>query len=331
MILARAPRLFAIAEPSQVGEARRQILGLAAAAGLDAAQQGKLALVVNELGSNLVKHGDGGQLIARVPEGASAVELLALDRGAGMASVVECFRDGYSTAGSPGTGLGAVRRLALLVDVYSTQPGGTAIVALVGGTAPARLQTGLVSVPKAGEEVCGDAWAVAAEQECPAVMVVDGLGHGLGAADAARLAVRAFDASPDLPPAALVGAIHDALRGSRGAAVAVARIDRARGVVTYAGVGNVTGVVVAAGVGRHLVSGNGTAGHDVHRISEFSYPWGADALLVMHSDGLGSRWQIDRYPGLPGRHPALVSGVLYRDWSRGRDDVTVVAARLGPA
>jgi len=157
---------------------------------------------------------------------------------------------------------------------------------------------------------------------------VDGLGHGLGAADAARLATRAFGEESHLPPAALVGAIHGALRGSRGAAVSVARIDRAREVVTYAGLGNVAGVVSSGGDSRHLVSTNGTAGHDRGRIHEFTYPWPADALLVMHSDGLGSRWQLERYPGLAARHPALVAGVLYRDWSRGRDDVTVVAARL---
>lgn len=327
MIVARAPRPFAITEPSQVGEARRQIVGLAAAVGLDATQQGKLALVINELGGNLVKHGQGGQLIARAPAGSPAIELLAVDQGEGMASVAECFRDGYSTAGSPGTGLGAVRRLAAWVDVYSTRPGGTAILALVGDVRADALATGVVSVAKTGEDVCGDAWAVAAEQECPAVMVVDGLGHGIGAADAARLAVRAFDAAPELPPGAQVAAIHDALRGSRGAAVAVARIDRGRGVATYAGVGNIAGAIVADGIGRHLVSGNGTAGHDVGRINEFSYPWADGALLIMHSDGLGSRWQIERYPGLSDRHPALVAGVLYRDWSRGRDDVTVVAAR----
>jgi anti-sigma regulatory factor (Ser/Thr protein kinase) len=327
VIVERASRPFVITEASQVGEARRQIVGLAAAVGLDATQQGKLALVVNELGGNLVKHGGGGHLIARALAGAPTIELLAVDQGGGMESVAECFRDGYSTAGSPGTGLGAVRRLAARVDVYSTRPGGTAILALVGDVRADGLATGVVSVAQAGQDVCGDAWAVAAEQECPAVMVVDGLGHGVGAADAARLAVRAFDAAPALPPGALVAAIHDALRGSRGGAVAVARIDRARGVVTYAGVGNIAGAIVADGVSRHLVSGNGTAGHDVGRINEFSYPWADGALLIMHSDGLGSRWQIERYPGLPDRHPALVAGVLYRDWSRGRDDVTVVAAR----
>jgi len=329
VITARSPAPFAVVEASQVAEARRQILALAAAAGLGAAEQGKLALVINELGTNLIKHGGGGQMIARAPEGPPAVELLALDRGDGMASVAEAFRDGYSTAGSAGTGLGAVERLATRVDVYSSRPGGTVIRALVGADpAGGPLEIGAVTVAKAGEAVCGDAWAVAAEQECPAVMVVDGLGHGLGAADAARLATRAFGEESHLPPAALVGAIHGALRGSRGAAVSVARIDRAREVVTYAGLGNVAGVVSSGGDSRHLVSTNGTAGHDRGRIHEFTYPWPADALLVMHSDGLGSRWQLERYPGLAARHPALVAGVLYRDWSRGRDDVTVVAARL---
>jgi anti-sigma regulatory factor (Ser/Thr protein kinase) len=326
--LATALAWFPVAESSQVGEARRQILALAASVGLDAAQQGKLALVINELGTNLVKHGGGGQIIARAPDGPPAVELLALDRGAGMTSVADCFRDGFSTAGSSGTGLGAVGRLSARVDVYSTRPGGTAIVALVGREPTAgRLEVGAVSVPRAGEVVCGDAWAVATEQERPAVMVVDGLGHGLGAADAARLAVRTFVAQSTLPPGALIAAIHDTLHGSRGAAVSVARIDGERGVMTYAGLGNVAGVLAGGGEARHLVSGNGTAGHDAGRIHEFSYPWPADALLVMHSDGLGSRWRLDRYPGLHERHPALVAGVLYRDWSRGRDDVTVVAAR----
>lgn len=332
MMVARTVPPFAVHEPSQIGEARRRIVELGASIGLDSDRQGRLALVVNELGSNLVKHASGGVLLIGAVETPAAIEVLAIDRGAGMASVAECFRDGYSTAGSPGTGLGAVQRLAALVDVYTMQPGGTAIVARVaaearragGGTV---LDVGAVSVPKTGEVVCGDGFAVADDGERASVIVVDGLGHGPGAAAAARLAVRAFEAEPGRPPGAQVAAIHDALRGSRGAAVAVARVDGARGVVDYAGLGNIAGTIVSGGVGRHLVSGNGTAGHEAGRINQFTYPWVDDALLVMHSDGLGSRWQIERYPGLPARHPSLVAGVLYRDWSRGRDDVTVVAAR----
>jgi hypothetical protein len=53
-------------------------------------------------------------------------------------------------------------------------------------------------------------------------------------------------------------------------------------------------------------------------------------VLVMYSDGLASHWSLDRLPGLAARHPALLAGVLYRDHSRRRDDVTVVAVQ-GPA
>ncbi|HEY7205210.1 MAG TPA: SpoIIE family protein phosphatase [Methylomirabilota bacterium] len=333
MIVA-SPLSLVVDEPSQIGEARRRILDLAAERGLDADLQGRLALVVNELGSNLVKHGRGGSLLVRTMERPPAVEVLAIDRGTGMTNVEECFRDGYSTAGSPGTGLGAVRRLATLVDVYTMRPGGTAIMARVSVATrpdyrPPALEIGTVSVPKMGEDVCGDGYSVADDQALPSLMVVDGLGHGAGAATAANLAVRAFEAEPGRSPGAQVAAIHDALRGSRGAAVSVACIDRSRGVVTYSGLGNVSGTIVAAdGTSRRMVSANGTAGHAAGHIHEFTYPWSDEAVLVMHSDGLASRWQIERYPGLSSRHPSLVAGVLYRDWSRGRDDVTVVAARL---
>jgi len=331
---ALAPPPFVVAEPSQVGEARRRVLELGASAGLDPVEQGKLALVINELGTNLVKHAGTGVLLVQLLAG-PVVEVLAVDRGPGMSSVADCFRDGFSTAGSPGTGLGAVGRLASVVDVYSTRPGGTVIMARVGGgdrreePRPRRaIEVGALSVAKDGETVCGDAWAAADHPETPALMVVDGLGHGVGAADAAHLATRAFQAVAHQPPGALVAAIHDALRGSRGAAVAVARLDRSRAVVTYAGIGNVAGAIVSGGTARHLVSNNGTAGHNARRINEFTYPWSDDAVLVMHSDGLGSRWQLDQYPGLVRHHPSVVAAVLYRDWSRGRDDVTVLAARV---
>jgi hypothetical protein len=78
-----------------------------------------------------------------------------------------------------------------------------------------------------------------------------------------------------------------------------------------------------------MVSRNGIVGHRIRTIQEFTYPLHKEALLVMHSDGLATRWGLDRYPGLAKRHPSLIAGVLYRDYRRIRDDVTVVVARLG--
>jgi anti-sigma regulatory factor (Ser/Thr protein kinase) len=330
------PLFCPIGDRSQVGEARRRVVELAARVGLGEVPREKLALLVNELGTNLVKHAGGGELIVRALPERPALEVLALDKGGGMASVEESFRDGHSTSGTAGTGLGAVRRLASFVDVYSRRPGGTAIVAHVAApeaSAPAtrRWDVGAVCVSKSGEEVCGDGWVAADTADRYHLMIADGLGHGLGAAEAARAAVRCFQRDPTLGPAAQVAAIHQALRGTRGAAVAVVCVDRRAGVAIFAGVGNIAGSIIAAPGSRQLVSLNGTAGHTVHKINEFSYPWTDDALLLVHSDGLVSRWDLDHYPGLLQRHPSLVAGVLFRDFNRGRDDVTVVAARARAA
>jgi len=325
------PVFCAIADRSQIGEARRRAVALATRAGLGDLPREKVALLVNELGTNLVKHADGGELIVRALPGRPVLEVLALDSGRGIASVEESFRDGHSTSGSPGTGLGAVRRLASFVDIYSSRPGGTAIVAQVA--APEALvpipawEVGAVSAPKPGEEVCGDGWAVSEVAGNYRMMMVDGLGHGQGAAEAARAAERCFEHDPGLAPGAQVSAIHEALRGTRGAAVAVAFVDRRAGVAVFAGIGNIAGSIISNGGSRQLVSLNGTAGHTLHKINEFTYPWIDGALLLVHTDGLVSRWDLARYPGLAQRHPALVAGVLFRDFNRHRDDVTVVTAR----
>jgi hypothetical protein len=115
------------------------------------------------------------------------------------------------------------------------------------------------------------------------------------------------------------------LRSTRGAAAAVAAVDLAGGTITYAGVGNISGMILGPQGGRSLVSHNGTLGHAARTFQEFAYPFAGHATLVMHTDGLLSRWALDAYPGLTRRDPALLAGILYRDFRRGRDDVTVLA------
>jgi hypothetical protein len=73
---------------------------------------------------------------------------------------------------------------------------------------------------------------------------------------------------------------------------------------------------------------NGTVGHSVAKLQQFSYPWEAGSLLIMHSDGLGTRWHVEQYPGLASRHPALMAGVLFRDFCRRRDDATILVTRI---
>lgn len=325
-----------VSDVTQVGEARRALVALGARLGFDEVLSGKLAIVVTEAAGNLVKHAHGGELVVReLGPGRRGLEVIALDRGPGIADVARALQDGYSTSGTPGGGLGAIRRLTDEFDLYSSPGRGTAVFSRVvaddraPGPIP-RLQAGAICLPMAREEVSGDAWDVRHTPEGARLLVVDGLGHGPDAHRAARrVMAAAFEERGG--PGAVVGACHDALRSTRGAALAVAEVHAARSRVRYAGVGNVTGSILGAARRQNMVSVNGTAGQGTLRVREFEYSWDPASVLVMASDGLGTRWSLDDYPGLASRHPALVAAVLYRDHGRGRDDVTVLAVRERPA
>lgn len=316
-----------VVDASQVADARRRATALAGDAGVAEAHRASLALVVTELATNLLKHGGGGQIV--VLAGDAGIDVLALDGGPGMDDIRACMADGYSTAGTPGNGMGAVRRLCDDVRVLSWRGIGTGVLAHLsaGANVPRGEDVGALAVPMHGQEACGDAWSMHADDAGRTLLVVDGLGHGPEAAIAAHAAVRQFQRSRAEPPARIVEALHHALRPTRGGAVAVARIDWAGATVSYAGIGNIAAALVSpSGAVRRLVSHNGTAGHNARRFQAFDYP-GAGGLLVMHSDGISAHWSPERYPGLAQAHPLLVAGVLYHHHARGRDDASIVVAR----
>jgi anti-sigma regulatory factor (Ser/Thr protein kinase) len=328
----RDPIAIPVDDPSRPGEVRRAAVALAASLAFSEEDQGRVALIATEAATNLVKYATGGEIVLRslAPVEGGGIEVLALDRGPGIGDVGRCLQDGFSTAGTPGHGLGAIGRLADQFDITSTPRIGTALVARARPASSA-IETGpeigAVCLPVASEEVCGDAWAVEVLPDRTVAMVADGLGHGLPAATAAREAVRVFRQVAREEPADILQALHAALRPTRGAAAAIAVIDPAAGRIRYAGVGNVAGTLIGSAGRQGLVSMSGTLGHEVRKVSSFDYPWPTDGLLLMHSDGLGTQWDLSRYPGLAGRHPTLICGVLYRDGRRARDDVTVLALR----
>jgi len=329
--------IVAVTEASQVAEVRRQVAALAGQLSFGESDLGRLAILVTEAATNLVKHAVQGEIVVRPLECQHRVgiEILALDKGPGIMNLAESLRDGHSTAGSPGTGLGAMSRLASPFDLHSVPGKGTALWAQlwVGrDTAAERgdlLDVGVVCKARPGETICGDAWDSASYLGRQMYLVADGLGHGLGAASAAREAIRIFQANLQHSPARILNAVHGALRSTRGAVLAIAELDPEKESVRYAGIGNISGVIVAAGSTHHLVSMNGTAGHDVHKLREFSYPFPNSSLLVLHSDGLNTHWNLDHYPGLIAKPPSLIAGVLYRDHQRLSDDVTVLVAKAG--
>lgn len=341
---ARAPhRVIPVREASQVGQARRAAMQLAHEVGFDETAAGRVGLAATELGTNLVKHARGGRLMLAPVDGTGAdagqpwVELISVDDGPGMADVPQALADGYSTAGTLGGGLGAVRRLARCFDAYSRPGDGTLILARLGANAgplaptrdaPSPPEVGAVMLCAPGESVCGDGWAVAWNAEDVAVLVADGLGHGPGAAQAADVALDSFARGPSAAPEALVARLHAALSGTRGAAVAVARTPGARDPLEYAGAGNICGRLFHAAGDQSLASQPGTAGFALRRVRGAGHDCVRPALLVMHSDGVTTRWALTEDRALLGRHPTLLAAWLCARHARGSDDATVVAVRL---
>ncbi len=326
--------VVAVRESSDVGAARRAAANLSRTLELDPTVAGQVAIVVTEAATNLVKHGGGGAVLLNQLEtaGAPAMEILAIDKGPGMDNVERFMVDGYSTAGSPGNGLGAIARLSAFHEIYSHPGLGTVVLAHLGNPrrdAPPRFEVGAISVSKGTESVCGDAWVTETRDHGLRVIVVDGLGHGFGAFEASKAALEIAAAHSQDAALALMQRIHAGLRSTRGAAVSVAEIDLELGTVIYSGLGNIAGSLVSpGGPRRQMISYNGTAGHNAYRIRDLSYPWAPDTILILHSDGLATHWALDKYPGLHRCHPSIIAAILFRDFQRGTDDATVVVARF---
>ncbi|MFC0507486.1 SpoIIE family protein phosphatase [Micromonospora costi] len=298
---------------------------------LGEARTADLAIVTAELASNLVKHADDGVLLLRPVrrEREAGVELIAIDSGPGMADLTVSSRDGHSTVGTLGIGLGAIARQSSWYDGYSL-PGRGTVLAVQVWPSPAEDTpwAGGLTRPLSGETVSGDGYAVRVADGRRQVLVCDGLGHGPLASAASDAAITAFHSAPASSPAVVVQHLHRAMSHTRGAALAVAEPDPASGVLRYAGLGNIVGRLVSpGGRPRGLVSLPGIAGHQRPVVREYDYPVDADALLVMHSDGVVDRWELDDYPGLAERSPVVVAATVLRDAGTRRDDACVVVAR----
>jgi anti-sigma regulatory factor (Ser/Thr protein kinase) len=329
-----APRLsvlHAVQDQLQVSTVQRRATAMGRAHGLDATAAERLSIVVTELATNITRHAGTGHIVLR-PVGECAtgsIEILALDKGPGIADMGRAMRQG---------GLARIKQLTDLFDIYSQVGHGTAVVAHVGaqtgqsstrGYAESVMHecVGVVCVPLHGEEECGDYWAVEVMPGRVAALLVDGLGHGPEAAVVALAAISAFREATAKAPEIMLRSIHTALRATRGAALSVTVVDQSRRTARFCGVGNVDGRVVTIDRDRHLIPQNGIVGHTMPPAKAADVPWPTGGRLVMHSDGISSRWRTDRYPGLLARHPALLAGVLYRDYARDRDDATALVLR----
>jgi anti-sigma regulatory factor (Ser/Thr protein kinase) len=340
-----------VRDEAQVGAVRRAVNTYARSLGFNEHELAEIDIVVQEVGTNAARYATGGGLIhfTDILDAEPGLEIFYTDRGPGIYDLDRVVRDGVSTGGSLGAGLGAVRRLMDEFEVYSTVQGtdrlaslarrtthGTALLLRKWVTA-ARLsdkthaatarRIGVWSRPHPQEDRNGDAYFINRRARQTLLAVVDGLGHGEGAHEASRVALTVLADWQGEGLEDIFGAAHAALRSTRGAVMGACVIDAARGTFQYAGVGNIEARVFNAPEPVRPISNNGTLGARMNKVRVWSYAWAEGACVVLASDGVSATWDINDYPGLLQHSPQLLAGILMRDYGRETDDATVLVAR----
>jgi anti-sigma regulatory factor (Ser/Thr protein kinase) len=340
-----------LANDGDIGQARRSVRRCAAGVGFNERQVAEIEIAINELGTNAVKFARGtGQLYFSKAEESieeDGIELIYLDKGPGIEDVSTAIEDGFTTAGTMGAGLGAIKRMADEFYIYSSVERPTRRLPLHGrtttGTAivfrkrlsdkreaeqQSRDVWGGFTRPAAGSDANGDAYLIKQDEDRLLAAIIDGLGHGLAAREAAREAVSAIERHKDAPVDNILRATHESLRMTRGAVAGLALIDRRAATIEYAGIGNADCRVISGAGQTRFISLNGTLGSRLDRIRVFKEQLPKVVTLVMSTDGISERWDLEHYPGLLGLHPQLLCAVIARDYGRPADDATILCGRL---
>jgi anti-sigma regulatory factor (Ser/Thr protein kinase) len=332
-------RWLAVEDASAVVACRNAGLAMASRLQFPAARADSLALAVTEAASNLHKHARQGALLLAVNRDTDVpgIDLVTIDSGPGLQDVSAAMQDGHSTSGTLGIGLGAIRRLADFCDLYSVPGHGTALVARfwpvprehVPRGAASRRCAGLIR-PITGETECGDAYGVLRTDDTVTAVFCDGLGHGPLAAAAAAAALAAVLSEPATEsgtewatePAALLERAHRRMSGTRGGAVAVVQVSGQR--ARFAGLGNVAAFILSAGSRKSMLSVPGIAGYQARAFRQFEYEVPPGAAVILHSDGISSRWEVAAVPGVETKDPLLVAAVLLAEAGIHRDDAGIL-------
>jgi anti-sigma regulatory factor (Ser/Thr protein kinase) len=332
---------FLIPDRSYASLTKKDITRLAESFALSEAAVGKVNIIVSEMLSNLEKHADnGGELLVKaIGKPIQGIEIISLDHGPGMSEPDRMMEDGVSTYGSAGEGLGAIKRQSDVFDLYSQPQVGTVIVAQVyknNRTIPPkrRYEVGNIMVPKPKEVDCGDGYAVIHHEQGVYLLALDGLGHGTSAQEASQLAVKTYCESPVADSSLALRTIHNSIRRTRGAVGFAASIDVAQNKFSYCGIGNIAGKLFSteSSLGnmpyKNVISYNGILGHNVPgNFNNQTLDWNRNKVLIVHSDGLKSRWDLSRYPNLHRHLPTTIAAVLYKDHSRHTDDTLVLVCK----
>ena len=329
---------FTITERSEVKQLKKSLQNLGAQIGLSPYQLGKLDIIVSEITTNFLKHAiaPGEILFKEIQQNnIPGIEIISLDQGPGMRDAAHLMQDGVSTTNSMGTGMGAIRRLSDQFDLYSLPDWGTLLLSRIfkekTKDAPADddVTFATLMVPYPGEELCGDGISYKSSNGSHTFLLTDGLGHGPHAHEASLQAAQALQsAAAGLDAEALIKIIHEGIAHTRGAVGMVLSLSQARQTIDYCGIGNISLRKISAVETKRGISAHGILGQNVRNcLSNTPFIW-SDGLLMLHSDGIETRWDMANYPGLENRDLSLLMAAIYKDYRRKKDDCAILAIRI---
>jgi serine/threonine protein phosphatase PrpC len=189
------------------------------------------------------------------------------------------------------------------------------------------MEFGIVYRPKSGRSVSGDAYLIKEEEEATLICLVDGLGSGERAAEAAQAAIGCVEVNGTLSLSDIMAKCHQALKGTRGAVIALTRISFAESTVTFVGVGNI-GIHVRSAAPIKPISKNGIVGYRLPRLKEFAYPYTPGDIFVLHTDGISNRFTLDNAVWMQeAQDVQTLADEIAQNFGKENDDLTVIIAR----
>jgi anti-sigma regulatory factor (Ser/Thr protein kinase)/serine/threonine protein phosphatase PrpC len=331
------PVLIAVVHGSDVNEARQRAQAMALAIGFDETGSAEVALAVSELGANLLKHTKGGTLtLTTLIDGRRVgMQVISQDRGPGIADVEQGLRDGFSTAGGLGYGVGAVNRLMDEFDIVS-EPGTSGGMRIAcrrwlrangGRTMPGPLTFGAASRPHPRMTENGDAFVIKCWGEGALVAVIDGLGHGPFARRAAQTARQYVESHVDQPLDLILRGVGRACRATRGVVMALARFDWAGTQLTFASIGNIEVRVFGSVEPMNFAVRRGIVGVSAPNPAVTQHRWQPHYLLILHSDGLTTSWRWEDFPGLRRASASVMARRLLQALAKDDDDATILVVK----
>jgi len=316
---------------------KKEVHVLAVTAGFKESRIGEIDIVVAEMVSNLVKHAGGGQLLVKLVNeyGMQGIEIISIDNGPGMADVSRMVADGVSTKNTLGQGLGAMRRLANVFQVYSQKDWGTIILARIfeeeqsSYQKPQKIEIRSVLTPKLGEIECGDGFHSIVTNHHVKLFLGDGLGHGREAAKVVRHAIEAFEKCDEIEPQEIIRYINQEVKKTRGLVGTVAIFDLSEKKWKICGVGNISTKINSPTSSKGYMAYNGIIGLNLPKtLNALELEYERGQYLVMVSDGIKSRWDTVKYPAINRYDLSILSATLLKDYARNTDDMSVATCKI---